>query len=242
MTNIRLTMEYDGTCYKGWQKQIGKPTIQGSLEYALKKVTKGDIITFGASRTDAGVHALCQTVTFETKIKIPPKNLRRALNDVLPLDIFITKLEKAKSGFHARHSAKIKTYRYTVHNEEKRKVFLKNFAWHWKYPLDLKKMKAAAKYFTGKHEYRPFSCDEERENTVRTVNKIKISRKKEMVYIDITAKSFLRRQVRMMAGFLVQAGGGRVKPETAKEIFKGATGIKPLVAPAAGLCLVKIKY
>src|SRR3989339_585566 len=187
MTNIRLTMEYDGTNYKGWQRQEGKPTIQGSLEYALKKVTKKEITTFGASRTDAGVHALCQTVTFDNDTIIPPKNLHIALNDILPRDIFITKLEKVKSGFHARHSAKIKSYRYTVY-------------------------------------------------------KIKIFKIKDMVFIDVTAKSFLRRQVRMMAGFLVQAGGSRVKPEIAKEIFNKTTGIKPLVAPASGLCLTKIKY
>src|SRR3989339_837725 len=192
MTNIRLTMEYDGTNYKGWQRQEGKPTIQGSLEYALKKVTKKEITTFGASRTDAGVHALCQTVTFDNDTIIPPKNLHIALNDILPRDI--------------------------------------------------KKMKAAAKFLLGRHDYRPFSCDEERENTLRTVDKIKIFKIKDMVFIDVTAKSFLRRQVRMMAGFLVQAGGSRVKPEIAKEIFNKTTGIKPLVAPASGLCLTKIKY
>jgi tRNA pseudouridine38-40 synthase len=242
MLNIRLTMEYDGSAYKGWQKQPGKQTIQGALEYALKKVTKEEITTFGASRTDSGVHALCQTVTFETKTKIPPINLKVALNDLLPRDIFIKKLEKIKAGFHARHSAKIKTYRFTVHNEKERKIFLKNIAWHWKYPLDLAKMREAAKYLIGRHDYRRFSCDEERENTVRTLEKIKIFRKKGMVYIDVTAKSFLRRQVRMIAGFLVQVGGHRVKPEIAKEIFKGTTGIKPLVAPPGGLCLIKIKY
>ena len=242
MTNIRLTMEYDGTNYKGWQRQEGKPTIQGSLEYALKKVTKKEITTFGASRTDAGVHALCQTVTFDNDTIIPPKNLHIALNDILPRDIFITKLEKVKSGFHARHSAKIKSYRYTVYNGKDRKVFLKNFVWYWRFPLDIKKMKAAAKFLLGRHDYRPFSCDEERENTLRTVDKIKIFKIKDMVFIDVTAKSFLRRQVRMMAGFLVQAGGSRVKPEIAKEIFNKTAGIKPLVAPASGLCLTKIKY
>ncbi|OGF48106.1 MAG: tRNA pseudouridine(38-40) synthase TruA [Candidatus Firestonebacteria bacterium RIFOXYA2_FULL_40_8] len=242
MTNIRLTMEYDGTNYKGWQRQPGKQTIQGSLEYALKKIAKEEILTFGASRTDAGVHALCQTVTFDTKTGIPLKNLHIALNNFIPDDIYILKIEKAKAGFHARHSAKIKTYRYTVHNEKERKIFLKDIVWHWQYPLDLKKMRAAAKYLLGRHDYRPFSCDEERENTLRTVDRIKISKKKGMVYIDVTAKSFLRRQVRMMAGFLVQAGGSRVKPEVAKEIFKGTTGVKPLVAPACGLCLTKIKY
>ncbi|MEI6845777.1 MAG: tRNA pseudouridine(38-40) synthase TruA [Candidatus Firestonebacteria bacterium] len=242
MANIRLTLEYDGSEYKGWQKQPGKPTIQGALEYALKKVTKEAIITFGASRTDAGVHALSQTVTFESKTFIPPKNLRNALNGVLPADIFISKLKKEKADFHARHSAKIKTYRYTVYNQKERDVFLKDLVWHWKYPLDLKKMKAAAKFLLGKHDYRPFSCDEERENTRRTVKAIKISRKDKMVYIDVTAKSFLRRQVRMMAGLLVQVGGSRVKPGVVKEIFKGTTGIKPLVAPAGGLCLMKIKY
>jgi len=161
---------------------------------------------------------------------------------LLPEDIYVSNIEKVGKNFSSRFSAKLKTYRYTVRQSKERDVFKNSYNINCGYKLDVKLMRQAAKYLIGKKDFKVFSADEERVKTVRTLKSIKITKKKEMLYLDFTARSFLRRQVRMLSGFLIRIGGGRLDPNITKEILKGTTGISPVVAPAKGLCLMKIKY
>ncbi len=240
--NIKLTIAYDGTNYSGWQRLPDKKTVQGEIEKALSRIADKEILISGASRTDAGVHAKGQVANFDYSGRLPLPRLKNSLNSLLPEDIYISKLEKAGKTFSARFSAKQKTYRYTVRQNKERDVFLNNYNTNCSFKLDIKKMREAVKYLTGTKDFRVFSADEERVKTIRTLKSIKITKKKDMVYLDFTARSFLRRQVRMLSGFLIRIGGGRLDPKITKEIFKGTTGISPVVAPAKGLCLIKIKY
>jgi len=240
--NIKLTIAYDGTNYSGWQRLPDKKTVQGEIEKALSRIADKEILISGASRTDAGVHAKGQVANFDYSGRLPLPRLKTSLNSLLPEDIYISKLEKVGKNFSARFSAKQKTYRYTVRQNKERDVFLNNYNTNCSFKLDIKKMREAVKYLTGTKDFRVFSADEERVKTIRTLKSIKITKKKDMVYLDFTARSFLRRQVRMLSGFLIRIGGGRLDPKITKEIFKGTTGISPVVAPAKGLCLIKIKY
>jgi tRNA pseudouridine38-40 synthase len=240
--NIKIIIEYDGTNYFGWQRLSEKKNIQSTIEDALSKILREKITITGAGRTDAGVHALMQVANFKVRSNIPLKNLKTAVNSILPKDIFIKKIEKVSSKFNARYFAKLKTYRYSIYNSPEPNVFLTNYAWHWKYPIDIKKMKKGARYLKGTKDFKAFSTAEGRENTVRTVKSIKITKKGKMIYIDFLSRSFLRKQVRMMAGFLVKVGAERLESKLAKEILNKKSGIKPVVAPSGGLCLLKIKY
>lgn len=242
MPNIKLTIAYDGTNYFGWQRLQDKPSVQGTIEKALSKISDREVLISGASRTDAGVHARGQVANFEYYGKMPLPRLKVSLNSLLPEDIYIVKLEKAGKDFSARFSAKMKTYRYTVRQCKERDVFQNSYNTNCSYKLDVKLMRQAAKYLIGTKDFRVFSADEERVKSIRTLKTVKITKKKEMLYMDFTARSFLRRQVRMLSGFLIRIGGGRLDPKITKEIFKGTTGISPVVAPAKGLCLMKIKY
>ena len=241
--NIKLTIEYDGTNYSGWQRLPDKPTVQGSIENALKKILGETIEVGGAGRTDAGVHAKDQSANFQAKPKIPFNRLRDALNSILPGDINIKKVEKVKDGFSSRFSAKMKTYRYTIYNSSEKDVFLANQALHWSGgKLDIAKMRKAAKYLVGNKDFKVFSYSEISPKTVRTLKAVKITRKGKFIYLDFIGKTFLRRQVRMMTGILIRVGTGRIPPEVIKDIFAKKTGIQPVVAPPQGLCLYKIKY
>ncbi len=240
--NIKLTIAYDGTRYSGWQRLPDKPTIQGEIEKALSKISDKEIQISGASRTDAGVHARGQVANFNYTGKVPADRLRISLNTMLPEDIYIRELEKVGKSFSARFSAKMKTYRYTVRQSKERDVFQNSYNSNCGHNLDVKLMRQAAKYLIGTKDFRVFSADEERVKTIRTLKSIKITKNKDMLYLDFTARSFLRRQVRMLSGFLIRIGGGRLEPKIAQEIFKGTTGISPVVAPAKGLCLINIKY
>jgi tRNA pseudouridine38-40 synthase len=242
--NIKLTISYDGLNYSGWQNQRGKRTIQNELERALGELTGVFIKVNGASRTDAGVSTLGQVANFIIDSPIPTENFVKALNHRLPKDIVITEAAEVNRSFDASGSAKSKLYRYTIFTGKNRNVLKTRNCWHRPAALDIAAMNAAAKILIGKKDFKSFaSAADKRESSVRTVMQCEVTQKDKWVYIDIEADRFLYNMARNIVGTLVEIGRGKWKPEKINEILeaKDRKAAGP-IAPAAGLCLIWIKY
>ncbi len=246
MRYIRLTLEYDGTNFSGWQKQTGTGlrTVQGVLEKALEKLTGERIATCGAGRTDAGVHALGQVVSFGTEASIPVARFPAALNGVLPPDVVVKESEEVDASFHARYSAIAKQYRYLIWNGRLPSALWRNYSYHVPQPLDEKAMQDGACYFEGSHDFVAFSATGSSvKSTVRNLLSFQVSRCGDWVIMTVTAEGFLYKMVRLMAGTLVAVGLGRCAPAKVGEILaakeKGRGG--PALPPQ-GLCLMRIYY
>jgi tRNA pseudouridine38-40 synthase len=242
--NIKLTISYDGVNYSGWQTQPGKRTIQGLLQQALGELTGTFIKINGASRTDAGVSALGQAVNFLIDSPIPTENFVKALNHRLPRDIVIAEAVEVDQNFDASASAKSKLYRYTIFTGKKRNVLKTRNCWHRPAPLDIAAMDAAAKMLLSQKDFKSFaSAADKRESSVRTVMQCQVKQEDNWVYIDIEADRFLYNMVRNIVGTLIEIGRGKWKPEKITEILdaKDRKAAGP-IAPAAGLCLMWIKY
>ncbi|MDD5326730.1 MAG: tRNA pseudouridine(38-40) synthase TruA [Phycisphaerae bacterium] len=244
MRNIKLTISYDGLNYSGWQNQPGKNTIQGMLQQALGELTGTFIKINGASRTDAGVSALGQVANFLINSPIPAKNFVKALNDRLPRDIVVTGSVEVDKDFEASSSAKCKLYRYTIFTGKNPNVLKTRNCWHWPGSLDIAAMETAAKMLLGKKDFKSFAAAaDKRESSVRTMMRCDVIQEDKWVYIDTEADRFLYNMVRNIVGTLVEVGRGKWKPEKMNEILeaKDRTAAGP-IAPAAGLCLMWIKY
>jgi len=242
--NIKLTISYDGLNYSGWQHQPGKHTIQGELECSLGELTGTFIKINGASRTDAGVSALGQVVNFFIDSPIPTENFVKAINHRLPQDIVVTEAVEADQTFDASASAKSKLYRYTIFTGKKRNVLKTRNCWHRPVALDITAMDTAAKMLLGQKDFKSFaSAADKRENSIRTVMQCQVMQEDNWLYIDIEADRFLYNMVRNIIGTLVEIGRGKWKPEKINEILeaKDRKAAGP-IAPAAGLCLMWIKY
>lgn len=240
--NIKLVIEYDGTNYRGWQRIPGKITIQGALEEKISQILNENVKITGASRTDAGVHALGQTANFKTNRVIDPQKLESSLNKMLPKDIVIKRISRVPERFNARHSAKLKIYRYVIRNSKTPVVFERNVTLFFRNKLDLPAMRKASKFLEGTHDFKCFSAREERTKTIRTVKKVKIKKSGSYIFIEFKARSFLRRMIRVMVGFLLGIGTKKFKPEDIRRAFKGKLKFSPLAAPAHGLFLKEVKY
>ncbi len=245
--NIRLTIQYDGTNYFGWQKQPGtKKTIQETIEKVLRVLLREKIELFGAGRTDSGVHAARQVANFKTTNAITLKKLQHGLNALLPDDVRIVSAANAPADFHSRFSASEKTYRYTILNSQYHDVFMKGHVYHFSLvKLDIAAMRAAGKLLVGKHDFSSFkvSGSARGRSNVRTISKVVITKKGSLLYIDVTGEGFLYKMVRGIAGTLIEIGRGRLPVSTITNILdaKNRTHAGP-TAPACGLCLQKIKY
>jgi tRNA pseudouridine38-40 synthase len=242
--NIKLTISYDGLNYSGWQNQPGKHTIQGCLQQSLGDLTGTFIKINGASRTDAGVSALGQVANFLIDSPIPTENFVKAINHRLPRDIIVADAVEAEQTFDASGSAKSKLYRYTIFTGKNRNVLKTRNCWHRPAALDIAAMGAAAKMLIGKKDFKSFaSAADKRENSIRTVMQCEVTQEDKWVYIDIVADRFLYNMVRNIVGTLVEIGRGKWKPEKITEILdaKDRKAAGP-IAPAAGLCLMWIKY
>ncbi len=255
MRNIKLTLQYDGTAYSGWQVQKTGSTIQGLLEDAVSGVTGEKSRVTGAGRTDAGVHAFAQTAAFPTRSHLEPDVFLRALNANLPNDIRIVDADECPPDFHPRYSAKNKTYSYIISRAKAYSLFLRRYSWHMPYQLNSEKMMEAAGHLTGEHDFSSFrasGCSSK--NPVREIMKIDISGADAVdfmtfrldipvIKISIQANAFLRHMVRNIVGTLVEAGQEKFQPDEIKAILKArdrtAAGI---TAPACGLFLEKIMY
>lgn len=244
MRNVKLTIEYDGTNYCGWQKQNNEKTIQEEIEKAIYKAVGEVVEVIGSSRTDAGVHARKMVANFKTNATIPFDKFKYAINDKLPDDIAIIESEEVSEDFHARYDSKGKTYCYSIINRQQKPAIGRNYVYHFKWDLDIEKMREACKYFIGKHDFKAFrSLGSSVKTTERTIKELYIESEGEKINIFITADGFLYNMVRIIAGTLVEVGLGKIKPEEISEIIEKkerANAGKTL--PPQGLYLVKVEY
>ena len=245
MVNVFLTISYDGTNYSGWQRQKNAVSVQGAVELALSGLLKTDIVITGASRTDAGVHALCQKAAFFIDgIKIPMNKLPLAINAALPKDIVITKAEIIEDGRHPRFSAKQKTYEYRIFNDKFMNPLLRNYCWHVQKTLNIRHMAAAAEYIKGTHDFTAFCASgSDTKDFVRTVFDLEIDVKGKVVSVTITGNGFLYNMARIITGTLCYVGLGKIAPEDIKGIIlsKDRT-LSGITAPPQGLTLLDIVY
>ena len=242
--NIRIDLQFDGTNYHGWQIQPDKPTVQGLLKEAIFKATGDNVTPEGCGRTDAGVHASGYVSNFRSDTSIPCDRLPYALNTYLPQDIVCSHAQYVDEDFSASRSATSKTYRYTIDNGTFSDVFADRFAWHYKYPIDIDKMRSASEHFLGTHDFIGFARSGFTvKTTVRTIYAIKIEQKGNIITIDVTGNGFLYNMVRIMAGTLVFAGAGKIKPEEIPGIISSKDRSKAgITAPPQGLCLKEVFY
>ncbi len=242
--NIKLTIVYDGSSYHGWQIQAGRRTIQGALTEAIGDLIGCEVRVFGASRTDAGVSAAGQIGLVQIDSAIPVENLARAITDRLPCDIAVAEAVEVPAGFDLMGAVKSKLYRYTIFTGRVRPVLQIRHCWHLPVRLDTGAMDEGGKILAGKKDFKSFaSAAERREDSVRTILRCESRAENDWVYVDVEGDGFLYKMVRNIVGTLVEVGVGRWRPEKINEILeaKDRTAAGP-IAPAAGLCLMWIKY
>lgn len=244
---IKLIVEYDGTNYAGWQRQINAPTVQQVLEERLAKLTGAPVSLTGASRTDAGVHALGQTAHFDTQCRIPGEKFSFALNTMLPADVRVRRSMDVPGDFHARFQARGKTYRYLIHNAPHASALGRNTHAHVIYPLDLDRMRREARAALGAHDFAAFAASGSIvKDTVRTVTDIQIARGEgdgEEIRMLVSGDGFLYNMVRILAGTLIAVGGGKLPPGAVERALqsKSRLDLGP-TAPACGLTLMEVHY
>lgn len=242
MKNYRLVVGYDGTDFRGWQRQPDGRTVQGVLEEAVFKVTRKRTVVHGAGRTDAGVHALGQVAGFRGAFKLTDEVLFRALNAVLPADVRVFSLEEAPPGFHARRSARSKLYRYRIVHAPQASPLDRRYVLHWPYPLKLGAMREAARLFVRTADFTAFSSNRDR-SPVRTVTRSELRRSGDEIVYTVEAQGFLRYMVRTIVGTLLEVGRGRIRPADIEEIFGNRDrSLAGPTAPARGLTLVRVDY
>lgn len=244
MRNIKLTLEYDGTLFYGWQCQKEKRTIQNEIEIALEKILKEKVSITGSGRTDAGVHALGQVANFKTDKTIKCEELLYALNTLLPPDIVIIKVEEVAEDFNARITAKKKHYRYVINNARFPSALNYNREYHFKYYLDTEAMQLAANDIIGEHDFKAFAASGcTAKDTVRTIDNITVTRLGNRVVIDILGNGFLYNMVRIIVGTLLDIGSGKLDICTIKNMLEtkdrslGGKTVGP-----EGLYLVEVYY
>ncbi len=244
MRNVKLTIEYDGTNYCGWQKQNNEKTIQEEIEKAIYKAVGEVVEVIGSSRTDAGVHARGMVANFKTNATIPFDKFKYAINDKLPDDIAIIESEEVSEDFHARYDSKGKTYCYSIINRQQKPAIGRNYVYHFKWDLDIEKMREACKHFIGKHDFKAFrSLGSSVKTTERTIEELYIESEGEKINIFITADGFLYNMVRIIVGTLLKVGRGKIPVEDIEKIILLGDRKKagPCV-PAQGLILEKVYY
>ncbi len=246
MPRFKLTLEYAGTRYSGWQKQKNARTVQGEIEDAVADVSGERGFEFqGSGRTDAGVHALRQVAHLDLRKALPPETLRRGINDGVPADINILRIDSVPHRFHARHGAVARSYLYQI--SRRRSAFAKPFVWWVKEPLDLARMRDAAARFAGLHDFRAFSDDDpEEKSTEVLLEDIAIGEDGDLILIRVGGSHFIWKMVRRMVGILAEIGRGGMDPGQIDTLLagKGPKHEAParLTAPAAGLFLERVFY
>lgn len=245
MKNIKIVIEYDGADYHGWQCQANLPTVQKTIEDALRQITGENVKITGSGRTDAGVHATGQAASFLTGTQLDSGTLRKALNSTLPRDISIIEALEVPDGFHAQFSSRSKIYEYRIFNRPHPPALQRNRVWHIPEKLDTEKMKEAASHLEGKHDFSVFAAaDITVKTTVRTVERVHVKKTREgIILIEIEADGFLKRMVRMITGTLVETGKGKLAPEGFGQMLaQGQKTKNVFTAPPQGLFLKKVLY
>ncbi|MDD2647968.1 MAG: tRNA pseudouridine(38-40) synthase TruA [Eubacteriales bacterium] len=244
MSRVKLIIEYDGTAYCGWQHQQNGLSVQQVLEGAIEKASGAFSRVTGSSRTDAGVHALCQTAHFDTESTIPPEKWCYVLNTILPPDIRVTKSEQAADDFHARFSARGKRYRYLITNAFSAGAIDYRTHWHVPGKLDINLMKQACADIKGTHDFAAFcAAGGSQKTTIRTVYEAEISQAGNEISFEISGNAFLYNMVRILVGTLVDIGKGRLSPSAIKDAFENTDRrLAGETAPPQGLCLMNVFY
>jgi tRNA pseudouridine38-40 synthase len=240
---FKLTIEYSGTKYSGWQIQKNARTVQGEIDGAIREVTKRkDFELYGSGRTDAGVHALAQVAHLDIDVDLPPESLRRRINDVLPSDINILRIEKVRHRFHARHDAVARSYIYQICR--RRTAFAKPWVWWVKDELDTDAMRAAARHFVGKHDFQAFSDDDASEKpTDVLVDTFEVHDDGDLILVHIEGSHFIWKMVRRLVGVLVEIGRGGMTADEARAMLTSSSDVPArLTAPASGLFLERVYY
>ena len=229
----------------GWQKQPNKLNIQGNIEQAIKNVTGEEVELFASGRTDAGVHSFGQVANFKTESLIPIEKIPIALNTNLKKSIRIIKAEEVDERFHSRLSCKKKTYRYVINNSSCESAIYRNLETYIPMKLDVSKMKEAAKYFEGEHDFKAFRASgTSSKSSIRTIYKLEILEKENnRIYIEVTGNGFLYNMVRIISGTLVEVGLGKIKQEEIREIIDSKDRSRAgKTLPAHGLFLLNVEY
>ncbi len=241
---VKLVIEYEGTAYSGWQRQANGISVQEMLERAFFLASGEKATVHGAGRTDAGVHAEAQTAHLDTNCSIPPGKISYAMNMLLPPDIRVRRSMEVSEEFHARFSAKAKTYRYTFYNDIHSSALHRNTTTHIHARLDISAMKAAAAFLRGTHDFACFcSSGSDVKDTVRTIYRLEITSQDPFLYIDVTGSGFLYNMVRIIAGTLIDVGMKKISPEYVREIIGGGDRkLASATAPARGLTLKEVHY
>ena len=245
MRNIRLDLCYDGTRYRGWQRQPGvENTIQGKIEKALSRILEEPIEIYGSGRTDAGVHALHQVASFHCESTMPTEEMLKALRHYLPEDIGVLGLKQAGDRFHARYNALKKTYRYRIWNSEMPCVFERRFVTVEEMPLDVAAMAKAAGYFLGQHDFSSFvNHKSSKKSGVRQIYALNVVRSGPYIDITVNGNGFMHNMVRILAGTLIEVGMGQRDPDSIPQLFEeGVRAEAGFLAPPQGLALVEVEY
>lgn len=253
MRNIKLTIEYDGTNYLGWQTQNTKQaqrqkanTIQQTLEQSLHKILNEQVVLIASGRTDSGVHAKGQIANFKTNNTLLPEKIALALNTLLPRDIAIIDAKEVALDFHARFDAKAKTYRYTIVNRKYRPALFGNHCFYVRTPLNVNLMKQEAGCLIGSHDFKSFQAADHADksrNSKTTIKKILLKKHGDTINIDIEATGFLYNMARIICGTLIDIGRGKLEIGALKKILhKKDRRYAAATAPARGLCLIEVKY
>lgn len=244
MNNYKFRVSYDGTRYSGWQRQGNtSATIQYKLEKAISDILREEVEVAGSGRTDAGVHAAGQVANFKTTQRLDLPDFLARLNEALPEDISVEKITLASERFHARLSAKEKTYCYSIRNDVVSQVFLRKYEYKIPEHLDTEPMRAAANLMLGTHDYRGFSSGHTKKSTVRHISQIDIVACGSSIKIYFTGNGFLYNMVRILTGTLIEVGRGERSPESILEILETKDRTKAgFTAPPHGLCLMDVKY
>ncbi|MCI8731677.1 MAG: tRNA pseudouridine(38-40) synthase TruA [Lachnospiraceae bacterium] len=244
MKRIGLTVAYDGSNYCGWQIQDNGRTIQGELNRCLEELLGHPVQTAGASRTDAGVHALGNVAVFDTDSRIPAEKFSYALNQRLPEDIRIQASQEVEPDFHPRFCESEKTYEYRILNRRFPLPTQRLYSYFYHYPLDVERMREASSYFIGRHDFASFcGAGAQVKTTVRLVTGISVQRNDSMVCIQVSGRGFLYHMVRILAGTLLEIGNGVYPPEHMREVLEaGDRSAAGPTAPACGLTLLGIEF
>lgn len=243
--NLKLTIEYDGTAYHGWQRQKNARTVQETIESAIAVMVKAPVRLIGSGRTDAGVHALGQVANFHCRADIPPKAFVAGLNSLLPDDIVIRSCEAVDDRFHSQYNAKLKTYRYRILSRPIPSAIGRQYVWFIPGTLDISAMQQATEHLIGTHDFSSFEASgSPRPHSHRTVHDARIFTQPEaIICFEITANGFLRFMVRNIVGTLSDVGIGKISPEGFKQIRLSRNRDRAgATAPAQGLFLVRVIY
>jgi tRNA pseudouridine38-40 synthase len=250
MRNLKVILTYDGAEFSGWQVQPDAATVQGTLASAIGRITGEKVLPQGSGRTDAGVHALAQVVTFVTESSVPTENFVKALNDILPASVRVLEVTEAPPEFHARHSARAKTYRYRIYRAAICPPFLARYTWHYPYPLDEPAMAQAAARVVGEHDFTSFAAvdpergrDHEPALNVRNIFSSAWERTAGELVYTVRGSGFLHHMVRNLVGTFILVGRGTLHGVDVSRILEARNrSAAGATAPASGLYLVNVEY